>query len=50
MITKHILPDSEGQEARDVVLVRQTTLSNIKYNLQLAQERMKKQADKKRTE
>jgi hypothetical protein len=25
-------------------------LSNIKYNLQLAQERMKKQADKKRTE
>jgi hypothetical protein len=30
--------------------VRQSALQNIKKNLQLAQERMKKQVDKKRTE
>jgi hypothetical protein len=49
-MTKNILPDSVGQEARDVMLVSQTALQNIKHNLKLAQDRMKKHADKKRTE
>jgi hypothetical protein len=41
MITESILLDSVGEEARDVMLVRQTTLQNIKHNLKVAQERMK---------
>jgi hypothetical protein len=45
MITEHILPQSMGQEARDILLVRQSALLNIKKNLQLAQDRMKKQVD-----
>jgi hypothetical protein len=32
------------------MLVRQIAMNNIKYNLQLAQDRMKKQPDKKRSE
>jgi hypothetical protein len=47
LMTKNILPDSVGQEARDVMLVSQTALQNIKHNLKLAQDRMKKHADKK---
>jgi hypothetical protein len=50
MITKNILPDTVGTEARDVLLVRQTALQNIKDNLKLAQDRMKKYADMTRTE
>jgi hypothetical protein len=50
MITKNILPDTVGTEARDVLLVRQTALQNIKDNLKLAQDRMKKYADMMRTE
>jgi hypothetical protein len=50
VISENILLDSVGQEARDMLLARQSTFNNIKSNLQLAQERMKKQADKKRME
>jgi hypothetical protein len=50
LITENILPDEIGAEARDVLLIRQTALSNIKSNLKVAQDRMKKQADKHRTE
>jgi hypothetical protein len=50
LITENILPDEIGTEARDVLLIRQTALSNIKSNLKVAQHRMKKQADKHRTE
>jgi hypothetical protein len=50
MITETILPNLVGDEARDVMLVRQIALQNIKHNLKLAQEQMKKHADKKRTE
>jgi hypothetical protein len=42
MITENMLPDSVGQEAQDMLLVRQTAMQTIKTNLQLAQERMKK--------
>jgi hypothetical protein len=49
MITENLLPDSVGVEARDMMLVRQTALQNIKNNLKVAQERMKRHADKKRT-
>jgi hypothetical protein len=41
MITENLLPDSVGAEARDMLLVRQTALQNIKANLKVAQERMK---------
>jgi hypothetical protein len=50
MITESILSGSVGAETRDIILVRQTALNNIKHNLKLAQDRMKKQADKHRTE
>jgi hypothetical protein len=50
MITEGILPDSIAAEARDVMQTRLTALTNIKRNLQLAQERMKKYADIKRSE
>jgi hypothetical protein len=50
VISENILLDSVGQEGRDMLLARQSTLNNIKSNLQLAQERMKKQADKKHME
>jgi hypothetical protein len=49
LITESILPDLVGQEARDVMLVRQTSLLNIKHNLKLAHDRMKKYGDRKRT-
>jgi hypothetical protein len=49
MITDNILPDSVRVEARDMMLVRQTTLQNIKNNMKVAQGRMKRHADKKRT-
>jgi hypothetical protein len=35
------------QEARDILLVRQIALHTIKNNLKIAQDRMKKQADKR---
>jgi hypothetical protein len=44
------LPVSVGEEARDVMLVKQAALQNIKHNLMVAQERMKKYAHKHRTE
>jgi hypothetical protein len=50
MITEGILPDSIVVEARDVMQTRLRALTNIKRNLQLAQERMKKYADTKRSE
>jgi hypothetical protein len=50
MITENLLPDLVGAEARDMILVRQTTLQNIKHNLKVAKERMKRHADKKKTE
>jgi hypothetical protein len=50
MITENLLPDSVGAEAKDLLLVRQTALQNIKENLKVAHERMKRHADKKRTE
>lgn len=50
MITENILPNDVDEEARDMLLVRQTTLQTIKNNLKLAQERMKKHTDKRRTE
>jgi hypothetical protein len=49
MITESIIPDTIGEEDRDVMLVRQTALNNIKSNLKLAQDRTKKQAYKHRT-
>jgi hypothetical protein len=49
MITEGIIPDSVVQDARDMMQAKLTTLNNIKHNLQLAQERMKKNDDKKRT-
>jgi hypothetical protein len=50
VITENILLDAVGQEARDMLMVRQSALQTIKNNLQLAQERMKKQADKRISE
>jgi hypothetical protein len=46
MITENILSDAVGQEARDMLMVKQSALQTIKNNLHLAWERMKKQADK----
>jgi hypothetical protein len=50
LITEGIILDSIVQDARDMMQARLTTLNNIKHNLLLAQERMKKNADKKRSE
>jgi hypothetical protein len=50
MITEGILSDSVGAETRDIMQLRLSTLNTIKQNLQLAQERMKKNADKHRSE
>jgi hypothetical protein len=50
MITEGILPDSVGAETRDIMQLRLSALNTIKQNLQLAQERMKKNADKHRSE
>jgi hypothetical protein len=50
MITENILSDAMGQEARDMLMVKQSALQTIKNNLHLARERMKKQADKRRSE
>jgi hypothetical protein len=44
------LPDSIAAKARDVMQTRLIALTNIKRNLQLAQERMKNYADTKRSE
>jgi hypothetical protein len=50
MITEGIIPDSVVQDARDMMQARLSSLNNIKHKLQLAQERMKKNANKKRSE
>jgi hypothetical protein len=50
MITEGILPDSVGAKARDIMQTRLSAMINIKRNLQLAQERMKKNADRNRSE
>jgi hypothetical protein len=42
MITEGILPDSISPEVKDIMRTRLSTLNNIKENLQLAQDRMKK--------
>jgi hypothetical protein len=49
MITEGILLDSVGLEARDIMQAQISALNTIKKNLELAQERMKKNADKKRS-
>jgi hypothetical protein len=46
MITEGFLLDFVGTKARDVMQARLSALNTIKQNLQLAQERMKKNADK----
>jgi hypothetical protein len=46
MITKGLLPDSVGSEAKEIMQTRLIALTNIKKNLQLAQARMKKYANK----
>jgi hypothetical protein len=50
MITEGIIPDLVVKDARDMMQAKLTTRNNIEHNLQLAQERMKKNADKKRSE
>jgi hypothetical protein len=50
MITEGILPNSVGAEARDIMQARLSALNTIKQNLKLAQERMKKYADKHHSE
>jgi hypothetical protein len=50
MVTESVLLDLVGEEAKDVMLARQTTLQNIKHNLHLAQDRMRKYANMKRIE
>jgi hypothetical protein len=50
MISEGIIPDSEITDAKDLMQARLAALKNIKHNLLLAQERMKKYANKKRTE
>jgi hypothetical protein len=42
MITEGLIPDSVVADARDMMQARLTTLTNIKHNLQLAQNKMKK--------
>jgi hypothetical protein len=50
MIREGILPNSVGEEARDIMQTRMQAMISIKQNLLVAQERMKKYADKNRTE
>jgi hypothetical protein len=50
MIFEGIIPNSVVTDARDLMQARLAALKNIKHNLLLAQEIMKKYADKKRTE
>uniref|UniRef100_A0A0A9GZC9 Integrase zinc-binding domain-containing protein n=1 Tax=Arundo donax TaxID=35708 RepID=A0A0A9GZC9_ARUDO len=50
MITESILPDTAIPEARDLMQARLLAMQNIKSNLKLAQDRMRKYADRKRTE
>jgi hypothetical protein len=49
MITEGLILDSVVQDAKDMMQARLTTLQNIKQNMILAQNRMKKNVDKKRT-
>jgi hypothetical protein len=49
MITEGIISDLVVKDARDMMQAKLTTWNNIKHNLQLAQERMKKNANKKRS-
>jgi hypothetical protein len=50
MVSEVSLPGPEDIEARDFLLERQQQLTKLKANLTQAQARMKKYADKKRTE
>jgi hypothetical protein len=50
MITEGLIPDSVVADARDMMQARLTTLTNIKHNMQLAQNKMKRYANKKRSE
>jgi hypothetical protein len=50
MITEGILPNSMGEEARDIMQTRMQAMISIKQNMLVAQERMKKYADKNRIE
>jgi hypothetical protein len=42
MITEGILPNSMGEEARDIMQTRMQAMISIKQNMLVAQERMKK--------
>jgi hypothetical protein len=48
MISEGTIPDSVATDAKGLMQARLTALKNIKHNLLLAQERMKKDADKKK--
>jgi hypothetical protein len=50
MINELALPGPEETEARDFIAEKQNMLTKLKENLAQAQTRMKKHADKKRTE
>jgi hypothetical protein len=50
MTTEGLIPDTLVQDAKDMMQARLAALQNIKQNLLSAQNRMKKNADRKRTE
>lgn len=50
MINEGILPDAIQPEVKDIMQAKILALQNIKHNLTLAQSRMKKYADRRRSE
>jgi hypothetical protein len=50
MTIEGILPDLVGAEAKDILQTKLSRMTNIKRNLQLAQERMKKNAHRNHSE